>query len=40
MAVARAHEQFDGDGNLADGQAERLAKVLDELTQEYAAIAA
>ena len=40
MAVARAHEQFDGDGQLADGQAERLAKVLDELTQESAAIAA
>ena len=40
MAVARANEQFDTDGNLADGQAERLAKVLDDLTQEYAAIAA
>jgi chromate reductase len=40
MAVARAHEQFDEDGNLADGQAERLAAVLDELTQESAAIAA
>ena len=40
MPVARAHEQFDEHGNLADGQAERLAAVLDELTQEYAAIAA
>jgi chromate reductase len=40
MALARAHEQFDDDGNLADGQAARLAKVVDELTHEYAAIAA
>ena len=40
MAIAKANEQFDQDGRLADGQAERLAKVLDELTQEFAAIAA
>jgi chromate reductase, NAD(P)H dehydrogenase (quinone) len=40
MAVARAQEQFDEDGRLAEGQAERLATVLAELTQESAAIAA
>jgi chromate reductase len=40
MALPRANEQFDEDGNLADGQAARLAKVLDELTGEYAAVAA
>jgi chromate reductase, NAD(P)H dehydrogenase (quinone) len=40
MALARAHEQFDGDGRLADGQADRLGTVLGELLQEFAAIAA
>ncbi len=40
MAVARAHEQFDDGGRLADGQRARLAKVLDELVGESAAIAA
>jgi chromate reductase len=40
MALARAHEQFDGEGNLADGQAARLRNVLDVLRQEFGAIAA
>jgi chromate reductase len=40
MAVARAQEQFDDAGRLADGQRERMAKVLDELVGESAAIAA
>ena len=40
MAVARAQEQFDDGGRLADGQRARMAKVLDELVGESAAIAA
>ncbi len=40
MALARAHEQFDDEGNLADGQAARLRNVLGNLLEEFDAIAA
>ena len=40
MAVARAHEQFDEDGNLADGQAGVWRRCWTSCREEYSAIAA